>query len=161
MNRRKVGEMRTVCRRLFVVSANLFFAASVSSLFRRQGGFLTKLKRNIRRLAAKQFSSETNDEWTNSMYNAVRCSSIGFPKTYFFTKKFVSRIGYSELYSHQTLQKDKCDVEYRKGPSKNCILGWFFTSLVFIREWMNFPLVFQLVGCVSPLYPVICQSFHF
>ncbi len=28
-------------------------------------------------------------------------------------------------------------------------------------EWMNFPLVFQLVGCVSPLYPIICQSFHF
>ncbi len=26
---------------------------------------------------------------------------------------------------------------------------------------MNFPLVFQLVGCVSPLYPIICQSFHF
>ncbi len=23
------------------------------------------------------------------------------------------------------------------------------------------PLVFQLVGCVSPLYPIICQSFHF
>ncbi len=30
-----------------------------------------------------------------------------------------------------------------------------------VYEWMNFPLVFQLVGCVSPLYPIICQSFHF
>ncbi len=28
-------------------------------------------------------------------------------------------------------------------------------------DWLNFPLVFQLVGCVSPLYPIICQSFHF
>ncbi len=26
---------------------------------------------------------------------------------------------------------------------------------------MNLPLVFQLVGCVSPLYPIICHSFHF
>ncbi len=26
---------------------------------------------------------------------------------------------------------------------------------------MNFPLVFQLVGCVSPLYSIMCQSFHF
>ncbi len=29
-----------------------------------------------------------------------------------------------------------------------------------MNEWI-FPLVFQLVGCVSPLYPIICQSFHF
>ncbi len=28
-------------------------------------------------------------------------------------------------------------------------------------KWINFPFVFQLLGCVSPLYPIICQSFHF
>ncbi len=36
-----------------------------------------------------------------------------------------------------------------------------FKDCQFWSMMMNFPLVFQLVGCVSPLYPIICQSFHF
>ncbi len=41
------------------------------------------------------------------------------------------------------------------------ILSSFENIFKFTLMMMNFPLVFQLVGCVSPLYPIICQSFHF
>ncbi len=47
------------------------------------------------------------------------------------------------------------------GPCTKGSLSLGETPVLTNSEWMNFPLVFQLVGCVSPLYPIICQSFHF
>ncbi len=58
-NRRNVNSVQTVIHRF---GESIFRHERFSLLFRRRGSFLTKLKRNIRRLAAKQFSSETNDE---------------------------------------------------------------------------------------------------